>query len=165
MPGPSTGEALAIVSLVPPAVHAIRLLINDIENIRDAPSDVANVKTELGNFEGALATLKKSLEEDGEEEINLESMRDLRNGIKRGHSSTREYKELIATVLKYEGQRTRVKVRNVQIQDRSRAMVGVQNINEGEGGAQVDIDQVVVAGDSKAMVGVQNKVDFKGYWG
>ncbi|KAF1973604.1 hypothetical protein BU23DRAFT_133666 [Bimuria novae-zelandiae CBS 107.79] len=99
-----------------------------------------------------------SLGDDDEEEIDLKSVRDLKKDIKRRRESVQEYKELLATVLvKYTGQRTGVKVKNVKVLGKSNALVGVQNLGEKESEVQVSIDDVLVDGGSSAMVGVQVK--------
>jgi hypothetical protein len=64
MAGLGVGEALAITSLVPPALHAIRILLDDIRGIHDAPSDIKKIAFELDTVEGVIATLKKSMDDE-----------------------------------------------------------------------------------------------------
>jgi hypothetical protein len=321
MAGLGVGEALAIVALLPPALHAVRILAEDIRGIKDAPSDIANITTELDNIEGVLETLQKalgdehnldddfkelvgskhieqavkacdractsfrtrlqkwrkhsteekmhwwdrakvgffgakkvealitdlntckatislalnsanlyvsmnidaspksrqlkrcsiisnwltvcslaagaqhhatkellkqreddtrkegalvvkktesaisslatlSLDDDDEEEIDLDSYQDIKKDIKQARANVQDYKELLATVLiRYEGQRTGLKIKNVEIRGESKAMVGIQNMDGTEGELNVNIEDVIVDGKSKAVVGFQKDVN------
>jgi hypothetical protein len=58
------GTVSGVVGITLAALHAIRILINDIENIKDAPETIGNVKRELESVEGVLNTLEKTLRDE-----------------------------------------------------------------------------------------------------
>jgi hypothetical protein len=101
-----------------------------------------------------LAQFSLDDDSDDSEEIDMESVKDLKKDIKQGKASVQEYKELLATVLvRYDCQRTDVKVKSVKIQGNSKAVMGVQNAEGKEGEVTVNIDDVLVDGGSKAILG------------
>jgi hypothetical protein len=103
--------------------------------------------------------------DDNAEDIDMESLKDLKKDIKQGKASVQEYKELLATVLvRYECLRTGVKVKDVKIQGKSKAAVGISNLEGKEREVTVNIDNVFVDGESSGMIGFHNNVDFKDFW-
>jgi hypothetical protein len=104
-------------------------------------------------------------DDDNAEDIDMESLKDLKKDIKQGKASVQEYKELLATVLvRYECLRTGVKVKDVKIQGKSKAAIGISNLEGKEREVTVNIDNVLVDGESSGMIGFHNNVDFKDFW-
>lgn len=58
---PSVGRRPGCSRGVGRCMHAVRILVNDIKGIHDAPSEISNITTELGNVEGILETLEKAV--------------------------------------------------------------------------------------------------------
>jgi hypothetical protein len=103
--------------------------------------------------------------DDDAENIDMESLEDLKKDIKQGETSVQEYKQLVANVLvRYKCLRTGVKAKNVKIQGKSNAVLGAQNLEGKEREVTVNIDDVLVDGGSTVMIGAQNNVDFKDFW-
>jgi hypothetical protein len=100
------------------------------------------------------------------EDMDMESRKDLEKDIEQGKASVQEYKELLATVLlRYECLRTGVKVKDVKIQGKSKAAIGISNLEGKEREVTVNIDNVLVDGESAGMIGFHNNVDHKDFWG
>jgi SPX domain protein involved in polyphosphate accumulation len=105
-------------------------------------------------------------DDDNAEDIDMESLKDLKKDIKQGKASVQEYKELLATVLvRYECLRMGVKVKDVKIQGKSKAAIGISNLEGKERKVTVNIDNVLVDEESSGMIGFHNNVDFKDFWG
>lgn len=103
----------------------------------------------LKNTDSALSDLTQSLEEDEDEEIDVESWRDLRKDVKEARANMQEYKEVLATVLiSFEARRTGLKIKNVKIQGNGKALVGIQNMDGTEGELNMSIEDVLVDGNA-----------------
>lgn len=48
----------SVVGIVGPALHGVRLLAEDLEQIKDAPKNIASLKERISLIEGGLVTLK-----------------------------------------------------------------------------------------------------------
>lgn len=57
------GTVSAAVSLATIALHAVRVLANDLGSIKDAPQTITNAKTELRNVQSVIENLQTSLDQ------------------------------------------------------------------------------------------------------
>lgn len=57
------GTVSAAVGLAATALHAVRVLANDLGSIKDAPQTIANAKTELHNVQSVIESLQAALDQ------------------------------------------------------------------------------------------------------
>merc|ERR1712137_983758 len=57
------GTVSATVGLAATALHAVRVLANDLGSIKDAPQTIANAKTELHNVQSVIESLQTALDQ------------------------------------------------------------------------------------------------------
>ncbi|RSL68276.1 hypothetical protein CEP53_002649 [Fusarium sp. AF-6] len=57
------GTVSAAVGLAATALHAVRVLANDLGSIKDAPQTIANAKTELHNVQSVIENLQAALDQ------------------------------------------------------------------------------------------------------
>jgi hypothetical protein len=104
MAGLGVGEALAITSLVPPALHAIRILLDDIRGILDAPTDIERIVVELETVEGVVATLDKSVKDGrnmNDDFKELVSSKHIEKAVTACGSSCQNFREQLRKWLKH----------------------------------------------------------------
>ncbi|KAJ4375402.1 hypothetical protein N0V83_002489 [Neocucurbitaria cava] len=118
----------------------------------------------LKKTNSALSDLTQS-REDEDEEVDVESWRDLRKDVKEARANMQEYKEVLVTVLiSFEARRTGLKIKNMKIQGNGKALVSIQNMDGTEGELNVSIEDVLVDGNAMALVGIQKGVDIYAFF-